>query len=117
MKTICILCPKGCELLVESVVGSHELCVTGNHCPKGVLYAHDEWHHPVRMLTTTVKSNSEHQPRVPVKTSKAIPKALIFQAMAEINTQVVDLPIAMGDVVVHGLLGLEVDVVVTMDII
>ena len=36
---ICIMCPKGCHLKVDE---KHDYAVTGNNCPKGAEYGHNE---------------------------------------------------------------------------
>ena len=116
METVCILCPNGCVLNVQMDSDSQSLVVKGHACPKGIPYGIGEYHRPLRMLTTTLKTNSKDQPRVPVKTSEPIPKTLLFKAMDVMNQVEVALPISMGDIVIKDLLGLEIDVVATMDV-
>ena len=36
---ICIMCPKGCHLKVDE---EHGYTVTGNRCPRGAEYGHNE---------------------------------------------------------------------------
>ena len=115
METVCILCPKGCVLNVQMDSFTQTLAVKGHACPKGIPYSLSEYHHPMRMLTTTVKTNTSDQPRIPVKTSEPIPKALIFEAMEVLDHITVVLPVRMGDIVMKDLLGLKIDVVATMD--
>ena len=38
MKTVCIMCPMGCELTIEKVKG--EIKVSGNTCLRGETYGH-----------------------------------------------------------------------------
>ena len=112
MEIICILCPKGCEISYDLLVGQEQL--TGNACPKGAEFARQEWQHPMRTLCTTVMTTSAQLPRLPVKTSRQIPKASLFEAMAVINTLKVDLPVKVGTCLLSNLLDLQVDVVATM---
>lgn len=106
----CIVCPKGCPLKVElengAVVG-----VTGHTCPRGKQYAIDECTHPMRTITTTVRTSNGGV--IPVKTSTTVPKELMFDCMKEINACTVTLPAHIGDVVIAKILGTNADVIVT----
>ncbi len=106
----CIICPIGCQLTVtQEADGS--FCVTGNTCPRGKSYAITECTHPLRTLTTTAPTDRGGV--IPVKTARAIPRELLFDAMHRINQTIVPLPAHIGDVVIRDLLGTGVDVVVT----
>ena len=108
---ICITCPRGCHLQVDD-----NFNVTGNFCPRGVIYAKAELTHPVRMVTSTVTIKSEIESRLPVKTKDPIPKELIFNVMKEISKTVVKAPIKIGDVIIKNVLGSGVDIVATKNI-
>ena len=108
---ICITCPRGCHLSVDD-----NLNVTGNMCPRGVIYAKAELTHPVRMVTSTVEIFSKKECRLPVKTKDPIPKELIFKVMDEINRVVVKAPIKIGDVIIKDVLNSGVDIIATKDI-
>ena len=108
---ICITCPRGCHLSVDE-----NLNVTGNTCPRGVIYAKAELTHPVRMVTSSVNVISEVESRLPVKTKDPIPKELIFKVMEEIMKVSVKAPIRIGDVVIKNVLGTGVDIVATKNI-
>ena len=51
---ICIGCPKGCRVLVESDNGEI-INISGYRCSKGKEYAKKEFSNPKRILPTTVK--------------------------------------------------------------
>ena len=108
---ICIICPNGCRLKVDE-----NFNVTGNKCPRGAVYAKNELTHPTRTITSTVKIISKSERVLPVKTSLAIPKEKIFEAMKEINKITVKAPIKLGDIVIENLLGLGVNVISTKEI-
>ena len=108
---ICITCPRGCHLSVDD-----NLNVTGNMCPRGVIYAKAELTHPVRMVTSSVTINSKEQNRLPVKTKEPIPKELIFKVMEEISNVSVNAPIKIGDVIIKNVLECGVDIVATKNI-
>lgn len=108
---ICINCPRGCHLQVDE-----NMNVTGNFCPRGEKYAVSELTHPVRTLTSTVKTNSEENPRCPVKSKDPLPKELIFKAMKEIDKVVLKLPVHIGDIVIDNVCGSGVSIVATKNI-
>lgn len=57
---ICIMCPKGCHLKVDE---EHGYTVTGNRCPRGAEYGHNELKNPTRVITSTVRL--QQQKRLP----------------------------------------------------
>jgi CxxC motif-containing protein len=90
--------------------------VTGHLCEKGERYAIDEYTAPRRVLTTTINLQNASTRYLPVKTSRPIPKELLFPCMAVLQRVVVSPPIALGDVVVKNVLGTGVDVVATRSV-
>ena len=117
----CTTCPSECLLTVEvkREANGHVAevrSVTGNKCPRGDKFAHQELTCPMRVLTTTVAVSGGDEALLPVRTAEAIPLALHAQAMALIRGLVVNAPIRMGDVVLEDLLGTNIDLVASMDI-
>lgn len=117
----CTTCPSECLLTVKverdgngSVVKVRS--VTGNSCPRGEKFAHQELTCPMRVLTTTVAVSGGDEALLPVRTAEAIPLALHAQAMALIRGLVVNAPIRMGDVVLPNLLDTNINLVASMDI-
>ena len=110
-KMTCIICPKGCELTVTLGEGGEVKSVTGHTCKRGEAYAIAECTHPVRTLTSTVRAESGGV--YPVKTDKAIPKELLFEAMGVINGLCVSDDLEIGDAVIEDLLGTGARVVIT----
>lgn len=117
----CTTCPSECLLTVEverdvngSVAAIHS--VTGNRCPRGDKFAHQELTCPMRVLTTTVAVSGGDEALLPVRTAEAIPLALHAQAMDLIRGVVVDAPIRMGDVVLEDLLDTSINLIASMDI-
>ena len=109
---ICIVCPKGCHLKVDEENG---YAVTGNGCPRGAEYGKNELRNPTRMLTSTVCIDGGIYPRLPVKTSRAIPKGMLFQAMDEIAKVRLTAPVRCGQVLIENLLGTGADLVASRD--
>lgn len=106
---ICVSCPMGCHLDI-TIPEEGEWAITGNQCKRGISYAKAELTNPTRVLTSTVRVNNGFLNRVPVRTSDAIPKPLLFDAMKEINTVALEAPVKMGDIIITDLLGTGVDV-------
>lgn len=117
----CTTCPSECLLTVEverdangSVVKVRS--VTGNNCPRGDKFAHQELTCPMRVLTTTVAVSGDDEALLPVRTAEAIPLALRAQTMTLIRDLVVNAPIRMGDVVLENLLDTNINLIASMDI-
>ena len=109
---ICTVCPMGCHILVEGE-GEKIISVTGNTCKRGEVYASAEFCHPVRILTTTVKTDSEKTPLVPVRSEKPLPKEKIMECMDVIRTQKVKTPVAVYDVIVENICDTGINIVAT----
>ena len=121
LKFNCTTCPSECLLTVEverdadgAVVEVRS--VTGNSCPRGDKFAHQELTCPMRVLTTTVAVSGGDDALLPVRTAEAIPLALHAQAMDLIRGLVIDAPIRMGDVILPNLLDTGTDLIASMDI-
>ncbi|EGT4140044.1 DUF1667 domain-containing protein [Clostridium perfringens] len=104
---ICIVCPRGCHLTVDTELEK----VTGNTCKRGEIYGLNEVKNPTRIVTSTVKIDGCDNIVVPVKTEEPIPKRMIFDVMKEINKASVKLPIKVGDVIIEDVLGTGVSIV------
>ena len=117
----CTTCPSECLLTVEVErdAEGHVAAVrsvTGNNCPRGDKFAHQELTCPMRVLTTTVAVSSGDEALLPVRTADAIPLELHAHAMTLIRGVVVEAPIRMGDVVLKDLLNTNIDLIASMDI-
>ncbi len=117
----CTTCPSECLLTmeVERDVDGHvgEVCsVTGNKCPRGDKFAHQELTCPMRVLTTTVAVSGGDEALLPVRTAEAVPLELHAQAMNLIRSLVVNAPIHMGDVILPNLLDTNINLIASMDI-
>ena len=92
---ICTECPIGCEITV-SLDGERVTNVAGNGCPRGKTYASSEAVCPMRIVTSTVRTESGTI--LPVKTDAPVKKTEIFGVMEKINGIVCKLPVKIGDV-------------------
>lgn len=112
---ICITCPNGCALQVEEIQG--QIHVSGNKCRRGEAFAVAELTHPMRTICSTVRTVYPEAPVLPVRVSGEIPKEKIFEVMAEINKVLVERRVSRGDVLIPNVLGLNVDIIVTSNIL
>ena len=106
----CIVCPVGCRLVAE-IKDNGEVEVRGNSCPRGKVYAENECVAPMRTVTTTIRCESGEI--LPVKTDTPIPKEKIFEVMHEINRARAKDTAKIGDVIIHNVCSLGVDVIAT----
>ncbi len=111
VKKTCIVCPMGCHLEAEVSDNGEILSVSGNTCKRGEAYMRDELTDPRRTLTSTVKLISAHDRYLPVKTTGAISKGRLFEAMDFLKTVTVTAPVTRGDVIFADFLGEGVDLV------
>ena len=109
-KLTCIVCPKGCDLLVTFDDGKI-VNIEGFTCKRGKDYAVAECTAPVRTVTSTVAV--EGGGVVSVKTTRPVPKELVFDVMKEINQVVVSSDVKIGDAVIRCVCGTDADVVIT----
>lgn len=117
----CTTCPSECLLTVEverdaNGAVAEVRSVTGNNCPRGDTFAHQELTCPMCVLTTTVAVSGGDEALLPVRTAEAISLALHAQAMDLIRGVVVEAPIRMGDIVLKDLLNTNIDLIASMDI-
>lgn len=117
----CTTCPSECLLTVEVERGADVAVVevrsvTGNSCPRGDTFAHQELTCPMRVITTTVAVSGGDEALLPVRTAEAIPLELHAQAMDLIRGLVIEAPIRMGDTVLKDLLNTGIDLIASMDI-
>ncbi|MDE6583526.1 MAG: DUF1667 domain-containing protein [Clostridia bacterium] len=106
-KMICIMCPMGCELTVKKV--GDDLQVSGNTCMRGVTFAKEEITNPKRVVTTLVKTSGGVKS---CKTTKPIPKSLMFDCVKEIEKLKID-KVKFGQIIIKNVLGTDADVIVT----
>ena len=115
MKLVCINCPRSCHLTVEKE--GDQIRVEGNACPRGITYATNEMTNPLRTLTTTVPILSEEYRRLPVITSKPIPRDMQFAIIRALKNIQTEAPIHYGDVIVEKILGLDSDIIASKTIL
>jgi len=98
----CIICPKGCEIEADNDSGT--LVLSGYDCARGKRYAETEMTCPMRTLTTTVRLPTGRM--LPVRTDAPVPKAKLFDCMAEVaKIRLPVKPVAAGEVILADICG------------
>ncbi len=109
---ICTVCPMGCHIMVEGE-GDQIISIEGYTCKRGEQYASTEFAHPVRILTTTIKTDSEKTPLISVRSEKPIPKEKMMDCMMEVRKQLVKLPVNVYDVLIENVCNTGINIVAT----
>ena len=110
----CIVCPVSCNLKVEEKDG--EITVTGNQCKRGLKFGINEYSHPMRMLTTTLKTVNGSINRVPVISTGEVPKDQLKSIVQELYKVIVTCPVKRGDIIVKNIRDTGVDIIATRTI-
>ena len=116
---ICISCPIGCRLEVEynkDRIEREKIAVSGNKCPKGIVYGVEEVMSPRRTVTATAAIGSVIRKRLSVKTSAPISKEYIFRLLEDIYNLNLKPPVGIGDTIIDNYRNTGVDVVSTMEL-
>lgn len=105
----CIVCPKGCHIIVD---GEN---ISGYTCKRGLDYVLEEMENPKRNISSSVKVSNLSRV-LTVKTSNPIPKDKIFEVMKKINEVEVKAPIKFHQVIIKNVCDLGVDIISTMEL-
>lgn len=112
---ICIVCPKGCRIKAEKKADG-SVPVQGAGCQKGITYAREELTAPKRVVTSTVAIEGGILPRLPVKSSRPVPKSLVRDAVRALKEVHAAAPVRRGDVVARNVAGSGIDFIATRDL-
>ncbi len=107
----CIVCPNSCRITVTQQEGG--LAIEGNKCKRGEEFARNEFTCPMRMLTSTVKIEGARTPRIPVATTREVPKEKLGDCLAALYALQAQAPVSCGDVLIKDLCGTGADVIAT----
>ena len=112
---ICTVCPMGCHITVRGE-GENVISVTGHTCDRGEKYAAAEFAHPVRILTTTVKTDHEKIPVIPVRSERPIPKEKLMDCMEAIRQCRVKAPVHVYDIIFENICDTGINIVATSEL-
>ena len=105
----CIVCPNGCSLHYDEATHT----CTGNRCPRGAKYAENEATHPMRSLTSSVRTSLPEYPVVSVRTSTEIPKDMVFEVMKAISHVTLTRYLPLNGIVIKNVLNTGADIITT----
>jgi len=111
----CINCPVGCRMTVTLSDSGAFVSVSGNTCPRGAAYARQECTLPERMITAVIPVVGSTLP-LSVKTSRPVPKSMIFSVMQELGRLHLTLPVSSGQVVLSDVLHTGADIIATRSV-
>ena len=109
-------CPLGCGLTVSLDDAGEVVKVEGNTCPRGESYARSEVKDPRRVFASTVRVRGGKLPVCPVRSKTPAPKGKLFGIAEEVAKLEVDAPVKIGQVLIHGVCGTDVDIVASRDL-
>ena len=107
MKTVCIMCPMGCELDIQKK--GNEIKVSGNKCNRGLEYGKAEITNPTRIVTSIIKTDEQ---MISIKTTKPVSKekiAKILKNIAKIHIK----SAKTGEMLLKNIDGNNTDIIVT----
>ncbi len=114
-KVTCIVCPIGCKIKIRTDGRQFEVC-DGHKCKRGIEYAMSEALDPRRMLTSSILVNEGEWPLVSVKSSKTVPKNMIFDVLKEIKKSSITAPVKLGQIIIKNVAGTKIDIIATKSI-
>jgi len=110
---VCIVCPNGCRIRCEQKNG--QMLLSGQKCKRGTEYAVAELTHPMRSLTTSVRTVFPDSPVVSVRTDGEIEKSMLIDAAKALGQLIVDHRVKIGDIIAENICGTGVNVICTSD--
>jgi len=81
-----------------------------------MIFGQNEFTHPMRMLTTTVKIEGQNIHRLPVISTTEVPKEKLKDLVKKLYKLTVKSPIKRGDVIVKNIDGTGADIIATRTI-
>lgn len=110
---VCIVCPNGCRIQCKESDG--QIVCNGQKCLRGKEYAIAELTHPMRSLTTSVKTVFPDAPVVSVRTRGEIEKSKLIDVAKTLGQIIVDQRIKIGDIVAENICDTGINVICTSD--
>ncbi|MFW6209159.1 MAG: DUF1667 domain-containing protein [Spirochaetota bacterium] len=95
----CLACPRGCNVEVRLGSAGEITEMEGCSCARGEAWVREELLHPMRTLTTTVRTAFADFPRLPVRTERDIELKAFSAVMQSVETIVVRRRMLPGDVI------------------
>lgn len=112
---ICISCPIGCRISAEWE-SDNDIIISGNKCPRGIIYGKEEILSPRRVVSATMNINSSWLGRLPVMTTGTVPKEKIDSLLNEIYKIQLDVPIVRNDIIIKNIDSTGIDLIATRSV-
>ena len=112
---VCVGCPLGCHVILKISDKDEIETLQGNKCKEGKEYVIAEFRAPVRIFTTTVRTERGGR-LLPVRTDKPVHKGQLkelIQACAKLR---VEPPVRIGQVIIHNVLGTGANLIASMNL-
>jgi len=110
---VCIVCPNGCRIRCEQ--SGEAIACSGQKCKRGVDYATSELTHPMRSLTTSVKTVFPDSPVVSVRTDGEIEKNMLLAVSMALRDVLVQSRVKVGDIIAENICDTGVNIICTSD--
>ena len=107
----CTECYNHCHLTVTEENG--QLTVSGNKCPRGDKHGREEFAGDRKVVRGFVRSSVDGVGKVPVETSTAVSKGMVYKVTLAIKHLSLDHPVTAGDVVCPNISNTEADLIVS----
>lgn len=114
MEMTCIVCPNSCRLKVVGTENGY--AVTGNQCRRGYDFAVNECTNPTRMFTSTVRLENADLCRLPVISSREIPKNMLEECQRQLMSMVVSAPVKCRDVIINNICNTGIDILASRSV-
>lgn len=97
----CTECANHCRLTVEQK--GEEIVVIGNRCPRGLKSGTEEFLGQRQVVRGFVRSSVEGVGKIPVHTSKSVPKGMVYKVTLALKRVCVEHPVCPGEIVAENI--------------
>ena len=111
---ISIICPLSCAITLSGDPENPQ--VSGHECNRGRDYALQEAADPRRVLAGAVRISGGSLPRLPVKTSAAIPRKMILEAARLLDRISITVPQRCGELIAANFANSGADLIATREL-
>ncbi len=111
---ICIHCPKGCRIAVETA-GEVILNISSGSCNRGQVYARQEVIAPRRILTGNMRVEGCKQP-LSVMSDAPLPKNMLYACAMELKKHRPLPPVALNEIVIENILHTGCNIIATRNL-
>ena len=112
----CTICPIGCDIHAMGD-GEKVTSLSGYTCIRGKTHAETEYARPVRILTTTVKTEGFKNPLLAVRSNKPLPKEKIQECIDLLKEVVVKTAVKTHEVIVENVCGTGIDIIASTNLV